>query len=174
VVSMMRSTAAHGKTRPYTITASSNNSSSPSAGQTLTVVGLISQRQNNALFVSVSNTSPQICTNFDVYVWANITRSVDHAGFPLEYDPGVIELVNVTVFYMETSETRYELYHPEALSGSNFIKYTFHAIGPGTATINVLLQDFKGNAYQYNSNYDSVGIPPHRGKSSRYLRDQDG
>jgi uncharacterized repeat protein (TIGR01451 family) len=160
VVEMKRDKNAKDKTRSYTINVTSDNSNSPNARQTLTVKGLIEQSQNQVIYVNISNTAPQICTHFEVYVWANSTRNLDGAGWPVGYDPGVIELVNVTI-NTDGTLIRHDLYNTSNISKTDsYITYTFHAIGPGTTNINPLIQDHVGANYQYNANFDTVGIPP--------------
>jgi uncharacterized repeat protein (TIGR01451 family) len=162
VVEMKRDLASKGKTRPFTLNVTSDNSTPSKASKPLTVVGLIGQSQDSVVFVNISNDHPFPCTEFEVIVWANTTRTVNAAGWPLEYDPDIIELVNVTI---KTSGTliRKDLYNMSDVSHANhYIKYIFHALNPGTTNINVLIQDSTGAApnYHYTVNFETVGIPP--------------
>jgi hypothetical protein len=164
IVGMPRQKKIEGYTRSYTLNVTSNNSNPTTTNQTLNIEGVQEQNQDDSIFVASSTSTPSKCSTFQIYVWDNITRHVTEAGFPIDYDPGVVELVNVTVktsgkYYSGTS---YDLYQPpsrDLTSSNNYVTYTLHALNYGQSGIGLIIQDKSGEAYHYNKNYPGA-VPP--------------
>ncbi|MEM2583328.1 MAG: hypothetical protein QW519_03065, partial [Candidatus Thermoplasmatota archaeon] len=167
VVNITRSSASKDKTRAFTINVTADNANPANASQRLMVKGLGDQGQDSCKFVYISNSSPEICTNFEVYVWSNVTAEAIESSFPIAYDPAIVELVNITIYKKGAGNVTegiiYEVYtnNETFARGSHFVIYTFHAIGSGNATLNPIIIDKRpGNKYDYNQDYGTANIPP--------------
>ena len=162
LVGMQRNSTTEGKTRTYTLNVTSNQSNPETANQTLTVEGLIGSSSQYSTLVNVSDYSPSECTNFQVSVWDNVTQANpgNQIGFPVTYDPGVVELVNVTV-QSYTSKfiyvgTYYSLLSAITGKSYHYITYTFHALSCGDSDIAFIIQI--GSPYKYNNDYGKVNV----------------
>jgi hypothetical protein len=146
-IQMIRDKNAGGRTRSFTLNVTSDNSNATTTSQTLTLKTAAGQSQDSGVYMGISGNYSTVCQYFKVYFWLNVTRKITEVCFPCVYDPGVFELVNVTV--NTSGNLTYELHMTTNAREDYYVTYTFHAIGPGTSAIAPIIQDYKTN-YQYN------------------------
>ncbi|MBC7128925.1 MAG: tandem-95 repeat protein, partial [Thermoplasmatales archaeon] len=156
VVNITRSSASKDKTRAFTINVTADNANPANASQKLRVEGLREQSDDSSKLVYISNSNPAIGEEFEVHVWDNTTSAATNCSFPLEYDPAVIELVNVTV--NTSGSLTYEVYMDSNAAGSHYVIYRFKVLNAGATNITTIMQDLRGGSYKYNSDYGKVNI----------------
>jgi uncharacterized repeat protein (TIGR01451 family) len=139
--------------RNFTVNVTSNKSNSTTVADTLRLEVLINQGENDLSFYYYSPENITVCTIFNVFCNVTINNKDNTAFFPIDFDPAIIELVNVSfnvsgvlydTFYFSTGLPRQGPHDPPFT-----ILYRFHAIGPGTTPVLPMIQEYRGSNYKY-------------------------
>jgi len=150
-----------GKTRPFTITATSTDAPDAPAGQTLTIESILSQSRNSVFSAVVSPASPIVGQQFTVTVVTHTTGggNFDDVSPIMTYAPSVATMENVTTHYEIPGTTESDIY-AQGVGGTMTSVFHFRANQAGSQNFYYLIYDKSGGSYHYNSDFGGAIVVP--------------
>jgi uncharacterized repeat protein (TIGR01451 family) len=89
---------------------------------------------------------------------------VDEIGFPVGYDPAVVDLVNYTVYDGDPDAggtlVGYDIYYENLPVDHYYLIYTFYVNAPGNTNVIPIINDHRGSNYKYQEVNTIITITP--------------
>ncbi|MFA5070567.1 MAG: NEW3 domain-containing protein [Patescibacteria group bacterium] len=145
--------------RPFTITATSPDSSNASASQTLYIEHILSQSRNHILSSTVIPANPLVGQPFTVHVEYETASTYLDITPQMTYNPAVATLDSVTTHYVTDGVDENDIYSQDH---GNIIHSDFHfrAQSAGTLSFYYTVLDHSGSSFHYNDDFSDAIIVP--------------
>lgn len=152
---------AFGKTRPFTITATSPDAANAAAGQTLLIEKLNSQNRNSVASATVSPASPLVGQPFTVTVVTTTTGggNFDDVSPLMTYNPSLATLDSVTTHYDIPGQDETDIY-ANLVGGTMTSVFHFRASAAGNQNFFYLIYDKSGGSHHYNADFGGAITVP--------------
>ncbi|MFA6587869.1 MAG: SdrD B-like domain-containing protein [Patescibacteria group bacterium] len=149
------------KTKQFTISVTTPDAPTNSAGQTLIIENLVSQNRNSVYSATISPTSPLVGQPFTVTVVTHTTGggNFDDVSPLMTYNPSVATLDSVTTHYEIPGTTESDIYSND-VGGTMTSVFHFRANVAGNLNFYYLIYDHSGGSYHYNSDFGGAIIVP--------------